>query len=59
MFIDDVVGYRDIIPVKHHRSYIIKCHDVANKETTLGYTKLVNYAVDLYDDQEGENEFDE
>ena len=47
MLIDEVVGYREIIPSSHGNSYRIRCYDISYERITMGFAKIKNYSIDM------------
>ena len=47
MLIDDVVGFREIIPSSRGNYYRIRCNDISNKQRDMSFAKIKNYAIDL------------
>ena len=45
MFIDEVTGYREIVPAPAGNNYCIYCIDVSRTRRGMGLIKLTNYAI--------------
>ena len=47
MYIDEHMGFREIVPKSQGNSYVIRCMDVSGVRRNMGLVKLTNYAIIL------------
>ena len=47
MLIDNVVGFRELIPYLNKNNYQIRCYDISDVRRNLSFAKIKNYSIEM------------